>query len=88
MWCPPRFQFWPKLFIVYVSDMCNISKLVKYILFADDINIFYTNHINRLNETVYIVLDKMYSWFAVNKLTYIKLIICYLEIVCSEKMLI
>ena len=25
-----------KLFILYVSDMCNISKLVKYILFADD----------------------------------------------------
>ena len=23
----------PKLFIMYVNDMCNISKLVKYILF-------------------------------------------------------
>ena len=26
----------PKLFVLYVNDMCNISKLVKYILFADD----------------------------------------------------
>ena len=28
--------FGPKLFIMYASDMCNISKLVKYIVFADD----------------------------------------------------
>ena len=26
----------PRLFILYVNDMCNISKLIKYILFADD----------------------------------------------------
>ena len=26
----------PNLFILYVNDMCNISKLVKYILFVDD----------------------------------------------------
>ena len=30
----------PKLFILYVNDMCNISKLVKYIFFTDDTNIF------------------------------------------------
>ena len=60
----------PKLFILYVNDMCNISNLVKYILFADDTNIFYANsNINKLNETVCNVLDQMYTWFAVNKLT-------------------
>ena len=49
----------PTLFILYVNDMCNISKLVKCILFADDTNIFYANsNINRLNEIVYNVLDK------------------------------
>ena len=49
----------PILFILYVSDMCNISKLVKCILFADDTNICYANsNIIRLNETVYNVLDK------------------------------
>ena len=30
----------PQLCILYVNDMCNISKLVKCILFADDTNIF------------------------------------------------
>ena len=32
----------PKLFILYINDMCNVSKLVKCILFADDTNIFYS----------------------------------------------
>ena len=50
--------------------MCNISKLVKYILFAADTNISYANsNINRLNQTVCEVLDKIYTWLAVNKLT-------------------
>ena len=30
----------PKLFILYINDLCNISRLVKYILFADDTNLF------------------------------------------------
>ena len=30
----------PLLFTIYVNDMCNVWKLLKYILFADDTNIF------------------------------------------------
>ena len=63
----------PKLFILYINDMLHISKLVKYIHFVDNTNIFYANsNINRLNETVCNMLDKMYTWctwFVVNKLT-------------------
>ena len=29
----------PKLFILYINDICNVSKLLKFILFADDTNI-------------------------------------------------
>ena len=43
----------PKLFILYINDTCNISNLVKFILFADDTNIFHANSdISRLNETI------------------------------------
>ena len=43
----------PKLFILYVNDTGNISKPVKYILFADDTNNFYAdNNIKRLSDTV------------------------------------
>ena len=29
----------PKLFILYINDICNISELMKFVLFADDTNI-------------------------------------------------
>ena len=30
----------PKLFILYVNDICNVSSLLRFVLFADDTNIF------------------------------------------------
>ena len=31
----------PKLFILYINDICNVSTLLKYVLFADDTNLLY-----------------------------------------------
>ena len=31
----------PKLFILYINDICNTSSLLKFILFADDTTIFW-----------------------------------------------
>ena len=54
-----------KIFILYINDICNISILVKFILFADDTNIFHVNsNISRLNETICCVLEKLCGWFA------------------------
>ena len=52
--------------------MCNVSKLLKFILFADDTNIFHSH--SKLPDLVglrelYTELDKMYKWFCVNKLS-------------------
>ena len=59
-----------KLLIMYVNDMCNISKLVKYILDADNTNIFCTDSdIRKLSDNMCNILDKMSSWFAVSRLT-------------------
>ena len=33
----------PKLFILYINDICHISKLLKFILFADDTNMLYSD---------------------------------------------
>ena len=50
----------PKLFILYINDMCNISNLIKVIFFADDTNISHANNvISRLNETTCCVLYNM-----------------------------
>ena len=49
--------FGPKLFILYLNDICNGSNIVKFILFADDTNMFHaSSDISRLNETIGCVL--------------------------------
>ena len=60
----------PQLLIVYVNDMCNVSKLLKYVLFADDTNILYSHdHLPELVTVLCTELDKMYTWFSMNKLS-------------------
>ena len=59
----------PKLFILYVNDICNVSNFVKFILFADDTNMFYSNSdIADLVQLTNIELEKLRVWFAVNRL--------------------
>ena len=31
----------PMLFILYINDICNVSRLLKFVLFGDDTNIFF-----------------------------------------------
>ena len=60
----------PALFILYVNDMCNVSKYLKSILFADDTNLFYAG--KDLDEVCKIVsreLNILHIWFQVNKLS-------------------
>ena len=50
--------------------MCNVSTLVKPILFADDTNLFYSGKdIDELCSVVTIELGKLCLWFQVNKLS-------------------
>ena len=49
----------PKLFILYVNDICNISKILKFVLFADDTNIFCSGHDDmQLSRDISNELDK------------------------------
>ena len=60
----------PVLFILYVNDMCNVSKSLKSILFADDTNLFYAE--KDLDEVCKIIsrdLNILHIWFQVNKLS-------------------
>ena len=60
----------PKLFILYINDICNVSPVLKFILFADDTNIFCSgSDIVQLSIIVSNELDKLSEWFAVNKLS-------------------
>ena len=60
----------PVLFILYINDMCEVSKLLNIILFADDTSIFYsTRNIVDITRTVNNELEKLDIWFRVNKLS-------------------
>ena len=60
----------PILFILYINDICNVSSILKLILFADDTNIFYSGKdVNNICHIMTKELRKINVWFMVNKLS-------------------
>ena len=60
----------PLLFLIYVNDLPNASKILKCIMFADDTNIFFSHKdIKLLFETVNCELANIHEWFNANKLS-------------------
>ena len=60
----------PLLFLLYINDIQNCSKIISIILFADDTNIFYSNScLKTLNEIIQLEIDKIADWLNVNKLS-------------------
>ena len=60
----------PLLFILYITDLVNSSKLSKFVIFADDTNLFFKD--KDLNTIVYIInteLVKISKWCKLNELT-------------------
>ena len=57
---PQSFILGPKLFVLYVNDICNISKVLKFVLLSDETNIFCLGHDEvQLNKDVSTELDKL-----------------------------
>jgi len=60
----------PLLFILFINDLTSCSKILDYILFADDTNSLYFNdNFANLISIVTTELTKLYNWFSANKLT-------------------
>ena len=60
----------PKLFIMYINDICKVSKIFKFILFADDTNIFCCDSdLNKLIRVINAELEKIHIWFSANRLS-------------------
>ena len=60
----------PLLFIIYVNDLCNVSKIFEPIIFADDTNLFFSHKsIKELFHTANLELNKVFRWFNANSLS-------------------
>ena len=59
----------PLLLLIYINDIINSSKILKFILFADDTTVLFENkNINVLNNVLLEEINKVMKWFSVNKL--------------------
>ena len=59
-----------KLFIMYINDICKVSQVFMYILFADDTNLLCCDR--DLNELVRVInggLEQLHTCFFVNRLS-------------------
>ena len=60
----------PLLFLIYINDLPNISKIFKFFLFADDTNIYYeSDNLKQLERTVNKELQWLNHWLNVNRLS-------------------
>ena len=59
----------PLLFILYVNDIISTSNLAKFILFADDTNLFFKHKdLETLINIINTEITKIVSWFKINEL--------------------
>ena len=60
----------PLLFLIYINDLCSVSKALEFILFADDTNILFSHeNINVLEKMLNEELIKLNDWCRANKLS-------------------
>ena len=60
----------PLLFLVYINDICKSSDLLRFILYADDTNIFYScESVDQLCDVVNRELQGVVQWFKANRLS-------------------
>ena len=59
----------PLLFLIYINDLAHCSDLAKYILFADDTNVFVVGkNLEDTHKKANLVLDSLYKYMTSNKL--------------------
>ena len=60
----------PLLFIIYKNDMIHSSSIAKFIMFADDTNLFFKHkNLETLYNIINCELAKISDWFTQNKLS-------------------
>ena len=59
----------PLLFIIYINDLCNASRLFRMIIYADDTTLYSTLDVfgNYISKNLNIELTKIADWLKLNK---------------------
>jgi len=61
---------WGHVRLLYVNNMSNIFRILHFILFSGDTNVYLSDHnVERLIATANTELNKLSSWFLTNCLT-------------------
>ena len=51
------------VFLLFINDLCNVSNILKFVLFTDDTRIFYSNeNVEVLHDTLNRALAKLFVW--------------------------
>ena len=54
----------PNLFLLYINDICNVSNMAYFILYADDTNIFHKHeNFGMMCKIFSVEFDKLCTWF-------------------------
>ena len=70
MWHPSRVSVGTYPFYLHISDICKVSEVLKFVLFADDTNILATGaNLQQLLSLMTSEMDKVKKWFDSNKLS-------------------
>ena len=60
----------PLLFLIYINDIINSSKIFNFTLFADDTSLYYScKNVNNLENVVNEELGKISDWLSANRLS-------------------
>ena len=60
----------PLLFLIYINDLPNISNKLKFLLFADDTNIYFElDSLFKLEKVINEELKKLNLWLNINRLS-------------------
>ena len=78
-WCSSGIESRPFVYLLYINDLPNVSKILKFILFADDTNVFCSHSsLADLKNIFNSELKHLVDWFRINKLSLNAAKSCYI----------